>query len=580
MNSLGSFGSFGRNSSPLKSIASTSSDVARSDTASISHMSKSDSEKRNIGANVVLSGYQISTQVGDTNHHHADNDSRLSFLKDDTCNISGKEKNVEKDLGREDYRKGEKEMVLTAVVREEEVKERSIKDDDKNTANTEEHTISPLNENNVEEDKIDRLLQLKLNIQIKEGSCVGGSLKKEEDANFNAEIKVKAGVVEGADVEKVILTGRQSTLTNIDTRRYEDDINADISGSSDENYDKYDQTNDNDNNIDITKNGNSIVTRTNYKFKNQKSNSITTQDSSHSISNSMAQSLSSFLTSASAPCTPTHGGKPSHLLSYPMTTLPSSSSSAPPSPTSDSPLSTTSSPDSSPPSSPSSPSFPFVLPFDPHFDLDFNPNTEIDRAVKITDSPIIEVTPSESTNVSNIPINIIPTLTSTKNSEGFHSNSTSITTSNTTTNTTFNSEESSVKEMKTISHSTSGNNSTTTATTTSFTTFSTTSSCMSTQRGSTRGRVSIDENDDISGVFYQAFEVLLTHSRTAIVIEGTRFATNLFFYLSIYLFIYLSINLLRYFIIRVSTLLLPLIITFFSSTVSDYFAHEKHNLET
>ena len=90
-------------------------------------MSKSDSEKRNIGANVVLSGYQISTQVGDTNHHHADNDSRLSFLKDDTCNISGKEKNVEKDLGGEDYRKGEKEMVLTAVVREEEVK---VQDDE------------------------------------------------------------------------------------------------------------------------------------------------------------------------------------------------------------------------------------------------------------------------------------------------------------------------------------------------------------------------------------------------------------------------------------------------------------------
>ena len=550
MNSLGSFGSFGRNSSPSKSIASTSSDVARADTASISHMSKSDSEKRNIGANVLVSGSPISTQVGDTDHHHADNDGRLSFLKDDTCNISGKEKNVEKDLGHEVYRKGEKEMVLTAVVREEEVKKRSIKDGDRNMASTEDHIISPLNETHIEEDKIDRLLQLKLNTQIKEESCVGESLKKEEDVDFNAEIKAKAGLVEGAEVEKVILTGRQSTLTNIDTRRYEDDINADISGSSDENYDKYDQTNDNDNNIDITKNGNSVVTRTNYKFRNQKSNSITTQDSSYSISNSMAQSISSFLTSASAPCTPTHGGKPSHLLSYPITTLPSSSSSSPPSPTSDSPLSTTSSPDSSPPSSPSSPSFPFVMPFDPHFDLDFDPNNKLDRALKITDSPIIEVTSSESTNLSNIPINIIPKLTSTKIVEGFHSNSTSITTSNTITNNTFNSEDSSVKDMKTISHSTSGHNSTTTATTTSFTTFSTTSSCMSTQRGSTRGRVSIDENDDISGVFYQAFEVLLTHSRTAIVIEGTRFATYFFIYLCIYLFIYffiyLSIYLFRY----------------------------------
>ena len=151
--------------------------------------------------------------------------------------------------------------------------------------------------------------------------------------------------------------------------------------------------------------------RPNFKLRNQKSNSITTQDPSHSISNTMAQSISSFLTSASAPCTPTYGGKPSHLISYPVTSFPSSSSSSPPSPTSDSPPSTKSSADSSPPSSPSSPSYPFVLPFDPQFDLDFNPNSEPDREIQSKNlinpnSLFEEVKPSEPSSLSNFPLNL------------------------------------------------------------------------------------------------------------------------------------------------------------------------------
>ena len=63
-------------------------------------------------------------------------------------------------------------------------------------------------------------------MQLKEESCEGVSLKKEENVNVRAGVDVEAEVVEGVEVEKVILTGRLSTLTNIDTRRYDDDINA------------------------------------------------------------------------------------------------------------------------------------------------------------------------------------------------------------------------------------------------------------------------------------------------------------------------------------------------------------------